>query len=229
MAVGRHAGAPLRHVRVALLDGEAVGPHDASCARVPAGVAAAGDGGAAGGHACAGRLRRRRAGQLPYVAEFGLEADTPEAREFELTPMPGPRVQMLPEPSPAPRITLSDPGEGFELTNSSSPAPAPDSGGQSPVESAFQPSIAWVNDGQYLAVITHGSGSCPSGPHGIEVVADQEIEIRLGPLFPDRDPCSADISGHVTVVQLPQGIRPTQPLVARFENGEVTIPAVGSR
>ena len=165
-------------------------------------------------------------GSSPYVAEFGLGADTPEAREFVLTPMPGPRVQLLPEPSHAPRITLSDPGEGFELTYTPSPTPAPDSGGPSPLESAFQPSIAWVNDGQYLAVVTHGSGSCPSGPRGIEVVAEQEIEIRLGPLFPDRDTCSADMSGHVTVVELPRGVTPTKQLVARFGNHEVTVEAV---
>ena len=161
-------------------------------------------------------------GSSPYVAEFGLGADTPEAREFELTPMPGPRVQVLPEPSHAPRITLSDPGEDFELTYT----PSPDSDGQSPLDSAFQPGIAWVNDGQYLAVVTWGSSSCPSGPHGIEVAADQKIEIRLGPLFPDRDTCTADMSGHVTVVELPPGVTPTKPLVARFGDREVTIVAV---
>jgi hypothetical protein len=165
-------------------------------------------------------------GRSPYVAEFGLGADTPEAREFVLTPMPGPRVQVLPEPSPAPRITLPDPGEGFdERTYTPSPAPAPDSGGQSPLESAFQPSIAWVNDGQYLGVVTFGSSSCPSGPLGVEVVAEQEVEIRLGPLFPDRDVCSADINGHVTVVELPSGVTPAKPLVARFGDHEVTIEA----
>ena len=166
-------------------------------------------------------------GSSPYVAEFGLGADTPEAREFVLTPMPGPRVEVLPAPSPAPRITLPDPGEGFELTYTPSPAPPPDSGGQSPLESAFQPSIAWVNDGQYLGVVTFGSSSCPSGPLGTEVVAEQEIEIRLGPLFPDRDVCSADMSGHVTVVELPSGVTPTKPLVARFGDHEVTIEATG--
>jgi hypothetical protein len=167
------------------------------------------------------------AGRPPYVAEFGLGADTPEARTFELTPMPGPRVQKLPEPSHAPRITLPDPGAGFELTYTPTPPPAPDSGGQSPLESAFQPSIAWVDDGQYLAVITHGSGSCPSGPDSIEVVAEQEIEIRLGPLFPGREPCTADMSPHATVVELPQGVEPTKPLVAHFGDREVTIEAVG--
>ncbi len=165
-------------------------------------------------------------GSSPYVAEFGLGADTPEAREFVLTPMPGPHVQVLPEPSQAPRITLPDPGADFELTYTPAPEPAPDSGGQSPLESVFEPSIAWVNDGQYLAVVTWGSSSCPSGPDSIEVPADQEVEVRLGPLFPDRDTCTADMSGHVTVVELPQGITPTKPLVARFGDHEMTIAAV---
>jgi hypothetical protein len=168
----------------------------------------------------------RGPGSSPYVAEFGLGADTPEVREFVLAPMPGPHVEVLPEPSHAPRITLPDPGEDFELTYTPAPAPAPDSRGQSPLESAFQPSVTWVNDGQYLAVVTWGSSSCPSGPHGIEVAADQEIEVRLGPLFPDRDTCTADMSGHVTVVKLPQGVTPTKPLVARFGDHEMTIAAV---
>lgn len=165
-------------------------------------------------------------GSSPYVAEFGLGTDTPEAREFVLTPLPEPRVAVLPAPSPAPRITLPDPGECFELTYTPSPGSPPDSAGPSPLESAFQSSVTWVNNGQYLAVVTWGSSSCPSGPHGIEVAADQEIEIRLGPLFPDRETCTADMSGHVTVVELPQGITPTKPLVARFGDRVVTIAAV---
>ena len=108
----------------------------------------------------------------------------------------------------------------FGCTSAGSGA-ASDTGGL-----AFQPSVAWVNDGQYLGVVTYGSSSCPSGPLGIEVVAEQEIEIRLGPLFPDRDVCSADMSGHVTVVELPQGVTPAKPLVARFGDREVTIEAV---
>ncbi|WP_091932986.1 hypothetical protein [Blastococcus sp. DSM 46786] len=167
---------------------------------------------------------------LPYVAEFRLGENTPAAREFVLAPVPGPRVQVLPAPSPAPRITPAPEVDGevpLELSYTPSPAPAPDSGGKSPLESAFQPSVAWVNDGQYLGVVTYGSSSCPTGPLGIEVVGGQEIEIRLGSLFPDRGVCSADMSGHVTVVELPPGITPTKPLVARLGNHEVTIEAVG--
>jgi hypothetical protein len=163
---------------------------------------------------------------LPYVARFALGADTPEAREFVLTPTPGPRVQVLPEPSPAPPMTPA-PDLGEEVPVELSAMPAPGSGGQSPLERAFQPSVAWVNDGRYLGVVAYGSSSCPSGPLGIEVVADQEIEIRLGPLLPDRDICSADMSGHATVVALPEGITPTKALTARFAEHQVSIPAVG--
>jgi hypothetical protein len=92
--------------------------------------------------------------------------------------------------------------------------------------SSFMSSVAWVNDGEYLAVIAYGSGSCPSGPHSIEVVAEQQVAIRLGPLFPDRNVCTADLGPHVTVVEVPEGITPTKPLVARFEDREVTLPAV---
>jgi hypothetical protein len=119
------------------------------------------------------------------------------------------------------------PDLGDEVPFELSYTPAPDSGRQFSLESAFQPSVAWMNDGRYLAVVTFGSSSCPSGPHDIEVVGDQEIEILLGPLFGDRDVCSADMSGHVTVVALPAGVAPTKPLVARFAEREVTIPAVG--
>lgn len=167
---------------------------------------------------------------MPYVADFGLGRGTPEEQEFELTPMPGTRAQLFPAPSPAPRITPAPEVDGdvpFELSYTPSPAPAPDSGGKFSREAGFQPSVAWVNDGRYLGVVTYGSSSCPSGPLGIEVVAEQEIKIRLGLLFPDRDVCPTDVSGHVTVVELPQGVTPTKPLVARFGDHEVTIEAAG--
>jgi hypothetical protein len=171
---------------------------------------------------------REAGGLLPYVAEFALEAGTPEAGQFVVTPMPGPHIQVFPEPPRAPPLTQSrglgeqlptEPMQRFPVTPTSDPGGWP----------SFEPSVAWVSDGEYLGVVTFGSGSCPSGPHGIEVVADQEIEIRLGPLFSGQEACSADISGHVTVVEVPQGIAPTRPLVARFDAVRVTLPAVAGR
>ena len=164
---------------------------------------------------------------LPYVAEFALGADTGDAAQFVLTLTPGPQIQVLPAPSPPASLTPSPHVGGQQPTepNQTLPVtPTPDLG-QRP---SFEPSVAWVNDGKYLGVITYGSGSCPSGPYGIEVIAVQEIEIRLGPLFPDRSVCSADVAGHVTVVKLPREITPTEPLVARFDGSPVTLPPVGS-
>jgi hypothetical protein len=88
------------------------------------------------------------------------------------------------------------------------------------------PSAAWATDGAYLAVITVGSGSCPSGPHDITVVADQEIEVRLGDLYARPDVCSADLSPYATVVEVPDGITPDRPLKVHFSRGAVTVPAV---
>lgn len=163
--------------------------------------------------------------RLPYVAEFLPGTDTPEERQFVLTPAPTPQLLLLPEASSAPPVTPSpDLGEDWPTTPTQTLpiTPTPDTGG-SP---SFGSSVAWVNDGQYLAVVTYGSSSCPSGPHSIDVVADQEIEIRLGLLFPDRDVCTADVRSHVTVMELPQGIMPTKPLVTHFGTRKVTMPAV---
>lgn len=160
---------------------------------------------------------------MPYVAEFGLGRGTPEERQYVLTPPPGPRVEVHPPPSPGPPLTPSPLDE--ELLD---PSPAPPATAPAPGPAwSFEPSVAWVNDGQYLGVVTWGSSSCPSGPHAIEVVGEQEIEIRLGRPPVEGDACSADMSGYVTVVELPEGVRPTKPLVARFEDHEVTIGAVG--
>jgi len=123
---------------------------------------------------------------------------------------------------PVPYVAEFAPGGDDSARQQFVLSPAFEPGGPS----SFMPSVAWVNDGEYLAVIGSGSGSCPSGPHTIEVVDEQHVEIRLGPLFPDRNVCTADPGPQVTVVEVPEGIAPTEPLVARFEDREVTLPAV---
>ena len=141
------------------------------------------------------------------VAEFALGAPSP----FVLTPSPGPHVQLGPPPAGPPPSGPVPSG------------PVPEPGGVP----SFEPSIAWVDDGRYLAVVTFGSSSCPSGPDGVEVTGDQEVEIALRERFPDREVCTADMSGFVTVVELPDGVSPTEALTARLAGHEVTIPAVG--
>lgn len=91
-----------------LLDCEAVGPHDGSCERTPAGVALLAMAALLTATPVLAACGASGPGRFPYVAEFRLGADTPEARMVALTPMPGLRAQMLPEPSQAPRTSLPD-------------------------------------------------------------------------------------------------------------------------
>ncbi len=87
------------------------------------------------------------------------------------------------------------------------------------------PTVAWVDEGRYLGVVTWGSSSCPTGPDDVDVVDEQVIEISLARLT-DGDVCTADMSPHDVVLDLPREIDPTEPLVARIEDTEVTIEGV---
>jgi hypothetical protein len=176
--------------------------------------------GAEGGAADGGGV----AEQPFYVASFALGADTPDARKYVLTSAFEPRIRIVqvtpgPHPSPpvAPSPTPGMPTAPAETLPAATPAPG--------FTGVPAPAIGWVNNGRYLAVIIYGSGNCPDGPQRIDVVADQKIDVHLGPLFPGRDPCLADLSPHVTVVELPQGVTPIKPLTARFPKHQVTIPA----
>lgn len=169
---------------------------------------------------CGAASGGERSEPLPFVAEFQLGWNTPEEQEFVLTPPPGAQVELLPAPSPESLSALpGDEQAPLETAGPSSPVQPP------PDAAPFEPTIAWVNGGEYLAVVSWGSGSCPSAPHAIDVVGEQEITIRMGSRFPDRDPCTADMSGHVTVLEMPDGISPTKPLVAHFEERDVRIEA----
>jgi hypothetical protein len=163
-------------------------------------------------------------GQPFYVASFRPGGGSPEEQKYVLTSESGPRLRIVmetPGPHPAPPAASStQPGTPTAPTQTSPVTPSPDpTGGPAPA-------IAWVNDGQFLAVITYGSGSCPDGPQSIRVVAEQEVEVRLGAFFPGRDVCTADLGPYVTVVKVPQGVTPAKPLTARFGTREATLPAV---
>lgn len=142
---------------------------------------------------------------MPHVAAFRLGSGAVDEQEYVLAPVAAPRVDSR-EEQQSPPTTPRAPEQG----------------------SAFVPTVAWVNDGRYLGVMTWGSGSCPSVPYEIRGVADQEIEVRLGELHPDAEICTADVSGFVTVVEVPDGVAPTRPLTVRFDENEVILEPVGT-
>lgn len=169
---------------------------------------------------------------MPHVATFKLGWDTPEERTYVLTPPPGPRVDVvhpLPVEPPPDLKQLEQVGpeqveqgvrEEHQAPSSTPRAYEPGAG--------FMHTVAWVNDGRYLGIVTWGSGSCPNVPYGIRTITDQEIEVELGDLYPGADICSADLSGYVTVVELLDGVSPALPLTARFDGHEMTIEPAGA-
>ena len=95
------------------------------------------------------------------------------------------------------------------------------------------PPVRWSDDGEHLAVTTTGSSSCPSGPTDVTVLGDQEVGIEIGFLFPDRDPCTADMAPTTTEVERPRGIDPAETVTVRlgYEGGGeetvVVLPPAG--
>jgi len=153
-----------------------------------------------------------------YVASFRPGGGSSQEQKYVLTSESGPRIRIVTE---TPGVQSVPPA-----ASPSQPVAATSSGTPSSVATGVPPpAIAWVNYGQYLAVITYGSSSCPDGPQSLHVVADQEVEVRLGAFFPGKDVCTADLAPYVTVVKLPQGATAAKPLTVRFGKGDETLPA----
>ena len=113
-----------------------------------------------------------------------------------------------------------------------SPGPtAPDEPGQTYEVLPPPPPVSW--DGGRLSVTTYGSSSCPSGPTDVDVVGDQELDVWIEPLFPDRDPCTADMAPRTTEVELPDGVSSAEELTVRLRYGDehqetVVLPPAGN-
>ena len=94
------------------------------------------------------------------------------------------------------------------------------------------PPVVWADDGAHLAVTTSGSSSCPLGPTVAEVVGAQEVRVHVTLLFPDRDPCTADIAPTTTDIDVPEGISADEPLTVVLDFGsgvqeQVVLPPAG--
>jgi hypothetical protein len=113
---------------------------------------------------------------------------------------------------PAPTVPTA-PGQTFELP----PPPPP---------------VSWADDGEHLAVTTWGSWSCPTAPTDVHVVGDQELRVDIEPLFPDRDPCTADAAMRTTEVELPDDVSADEPVTVHLDHGHdeeetVVLPPAG--
>lgn len=88
---------------------------------------------------------------------------------------------------------------------------------------------AWLDDGRIIAIVTTGSSSCVPVADSAEINQDGALAVELS--LPDADqPCTADLVPRATLVQVPEGVDPSQDLViwATGEGyyGDVTLPGV---
>jgi hypothetical protein len=81
------------------------------------------------------------------------------------------------------------------------------------------PLLAWVNGGDYLAITTRGSSSCPRGPGSMTLTEPQHLVIEVVELRPGQEVCSADDAPYVTIVEMPDGLDHTRPVTAVLDWG----------
>jgi hypothetical protein len=93
---------------------------------------------------------------------------------------------------------------------------ATEAGGDQPVAAA-----AWTTSGE-LAITTWGSGSCPYLVESLEVVGPQQLHAVIEPI-PDR-PCTMDLGPTTSVVRLPVGVNPDQPIRLDVRDAELLLP-----
>ena len=124
-------------------------------------------------------------------------------------------------------------GAGPQEPEAGRPGPtAPAMPGQTFEVLPAPPPVVWADDGAHLAVTTSGSSSCPLGPTVAEVVGAQEVRVHVTFLFPDRDPCTADIAPTTTDIDVPEGISADEPLTVVLDFGsgvqeQVVLPPAG--
>lgn len=88
---------------------------------------------------------------------------------------------------------------------------------------SLAPDVGWVDSGSYLAIRSHGSGSCPSRPTSIEATADALV-IDMGPVFPGQNACTYDLSTYIVLIAVPDGVDPTATTPVVLDGGTAYLP-----
>ncbi len=86
--------------------------------------------------------------------------------------------------------------------------------------------MRWAGEGDRLVVVTHGSSSCPTAPTDVDVVGDQELQLEIGLLHPERDPCTADMAPRATEIDLPHGISADEPVTVHVHREGADVETV---
>ncbi|HXZ99895.1 MAG TPA: hypothetical protein VEK76_06050 [Candidatus Binatia bacterium] len=92
--------------------------------------------------------------------------------------------------------------------------------------------VAW-NGPQQLAVVTWGSSSCPALPLKVEGKPGNKVTVTVGLTVPSNSLCTADMAATTSIIALPAGINPNQPVIVTVTGNNkqgrtVTLPAEGT-
>lgn len=84
------------------------------------------------------------------------------------------------------------------------------SGGAS--DTAIELDAAWLDDGRIIGLVTMGSSTCVPAADDAALQADGSLAVTL--MEPDADTvCTADMAPRVTLVEVPEGVDPSEDLV----------------
>ncbi|WP_281884387.1 hypothetical protein [Agromyces rhizosphaerae] len=112
--------------------------------------------------------------------------------------------------------TYDGPAEDGIATPAPSDAPA----GQ------FDPGVAWVDDGERIALTIPGSSSCPYVPTDISVPDPSIIEIEV--VRTGGDACTADLGLRTHEIPTPRGVAKGAPVRVEVVGiGDFVLPPIG--
>ncbi len=93
----------------------------------------------------------------------------------------------------------------------SSPSAAPSSTPTAGDGTESEIEAAWLDDGRIIGLVTMGSSSCVPAADEATLQADGSLAVTL--VEPDADTaCTADMAPRVTLVEVPEGVDPSQDL-----------------
>ena len=93
----------------------------------------------------------------------------------------------------------------------SQPATAPSSSPDSTGGTDSEISAAWLDDGRIIGLVTMGSSTCVPAADEATLQADGSLAVTL--VEPDAETaCTADMAPRVTLVEVPEGVDPSEDL-----------------
>ena len=102
----------------------------------------------------------------------------------------------------------------------STPAPSDAPAGQ------FEPGVAWVDDGDRIALTIPGSSSCPYVP--TDISAPEPSQIAIDVVRTGGDTCTADLGLRTHEIPTPRGVAKGAPVQVEVAGiGDFVLPPIG--